>query len=155
MTGNQKLPLLLIGKFAVHTLLVEYESNAKAWMVSSLFSWVMKPDKRFQHEHRRVAMALDNCPHPNIQESLKTMKLVFLPPNTTSKLQPCVQGMIQNVKHHTKFLLIRMITAIEAKAPRESLRFAWNNLRPETIQNCFEHCGFKLYRSQLIDCIQI
>ena len=23
------------------------------------------------------------------------------------------------------------------------LRLAWDNVRPETIKNCFEHCGFK------------
>ena len=94
MTGSQKLPLLVIGKFArprcfknVRTFSVEYESNAKAWMVSDLFSsWLLKLDKRFQHEHRRVAMVLDNCPaHPNMQQALKAVRLVFLPPNTTKK----------------------------------------------------------------------
>ena len=75
----------------VRTFLVQYESNHKAWMVSDIFSsWPVKLDKKFQREHRRVAMVVDNCPaHPNIQATLKAVKLVFLPPNTTSKLQPC------------------------------------------------------------------
>ena len=169
MTGSQKLPLLVIGKFArprcfknVRTLPVQYESNTKAWMVSDLFSsWLLKLDKRFQHEHRRVAMVLDNCPaHPKIQEALKAVKLVFLPPNTTSKLQPCDQGIIQNLKvHYRKFLLIRMISAIDAKEEflpnlldsLYILRLAWDNVRPETIQNCFKHCGFKLPTSESVN----
>ena len=161
MTGSQKLPLLVIGKFArprcfknVRTLPVQYESNAKAWMVSDLFSsWLLKLDKRFQNEHRKVAMVVDNCPaHPNVQDALKSITLVFLPPNTTSKLQPCDQGIIQNLKvHYRKYLLIKMITAVEAKEEFSpnlldclyTLRLAWENVQLETIKNCFEHCGFK------------
>ena len=125
MTGSQKLPLLVIGKFArprcfknVHTLSIQYESNTKTWMVSDLFlSWLLKLYKRFQHENRKVAMVLDNCPaHPNVKDALKAVKLIFLPPNTTSTLQPCDQGIIQNLKvNYRKFLLIRMIIAVEAK----------------------------------------
>ena len=100
-------------------------------------------------------MVLDNCPaHPNVQDALKAIKLIFLPPNTTSKLQPCDQGIIQNMKVHCrKFQLIRMIKAVEAKDEFSlslldsvyMLCLAWDNVRPETIKNCFEHCGFKLY----------
>ena len=123
MTGSQKLPLLVVGKFARHRCFknvctLQYESNTKAWMVSDLFSsWLLKLDKQFQHENRKVAMVLDNCPaHPNVQHALKAIKLVFLPPNTTSTLQPCDQGIIQNLKvHYRKFLLIKIITAVEAK----------------------------------------
>ena len=152
MTGSQKLPLLVIGKFArprcfrnVRTLPVQYESNTKAWIVSDLFSsWLLKLDEQFQHENRKVAMVLDNCPaHPNVQHALKAIKLVFLPPNTTSTLQPCDQGIIQNLKvHYRKFLLIRMITAVEAKEEFSpnlldslyTLHLAWDNISPETIK---------------------
>ena len=104
---------------------------------------------------------LDNCPaHPNVQPALKAIKLVFLPPNTTSTLQPCDQGIIQNMKvHYRKFLLIKMITAVEAKEEFSpnlldsvyTLRLAWDNVRPETIKNCFEHCGFKLPTSESVN----
>ena len=119
MTGTEKLPLLVIGRFAkprcfknVQTLPVQYEANHKAWMVSELFTkWLTKLDKQYQKEGRKVAMVIDNCPaHPNVQTSLKAMKLVFLPPNTTSKLQPCDQGIIQNLKmQYRKYLLIKLI----------------------------------------------
>ena len=161
MTGSEKLPLLVIGKFArprcfknVRTLPVQYECNHKAWIVSDIFSsWPVKLDKKFQREHRRVAMVVDNCPaHPNIQVTLKTVKLVSLPPNTTSKLQPCDQGIIQNLKvHYRKYLLIKLIVAIEAKEEFSPnlldalylIRLSWDNVSPQTIKNCFDHCGFK------------
>ena len=42
-------------------------------------------------------MFVDNCSsHPDIEAS--DIKLVFLPPNTTSKLQPMDGGVIQAVK---------------------------------------------------------
>ena len=41
-------------------------------------------------------MIVDNCPaHPHVK-GLKSVKLVFLPPNTTSVIQPMDQGVIRN-----------------------------------------------------------
>lgn len=62
---------------------VQYESNAKVWMVSNLFSsWLIKLDKWFNMSTGEF----DNCPaHPNTQKPSKAMKLVFLPPNTTMR----------------------------------------------------------------------
>src|SRR5258705_12346359 len=38
--------------------------------------------------------------HPKVlSEPLKAIKVVFLPPNATSKLQPLDQGIIKNLKH--------------------------------------------------------
>ena len=150
MTGSEKLPLLVIGKFArprcfknARTLPVQYESTHKAWMVSDIFSsWLVKLDKKFQREHRRVAVVVDNCPaHPNIQATLKAVKLVFLPPNTTSQLQPCDQGIIQNLKVH--YMLITLIAAIEAKEEFSpnllcSLFDSLDNVSPQTIKNSFK-----------------
>ena len=48
-------------------------------------------DAKFHVEGRKV----DNCPaHPNV-DNLQAIELVFLPPNTTSKTQPMVQGVIR------------------------------------------------------------
>ena len=162
MTGTEKLPLLVIGKFAkprcfknVSRLPVQYEANRKAWMISDLFSsWLMNLDKKFVRAGRKIVLVIDNCPaHPNIEASLKAIKLVFLPPNTTAKLQPCDQGIIQNLKvQYRKYLLIKLISAIEAKeefAPNlldalYLLRLSWENVSAQTIANCFHHCGFKI-----------
>ena len=83
---------------------VQYEAN---WMISDLFSsWLMNLDKRFVCAGRKIVLVIDNCPaHPNIEASFKAIKLLFLPPNTTVKLQPCDQGIIQNLKvRYRKYL---------------------------------------------------
>ena len=76
-------------------------------MTSNIFlDWLTNLDKRFCKEKKRIAMIVDNCPaHPDVQ-GLKAIKLIFLPPNATSKLQPCDQGIIQCLKTwYRKFLV--------------------------------------------------
>lgn len=160
MSGSEKLPLLVIGRFAkprcfknARSIPVQYEANSKAWMVSDLFSsWLTKLDAKFVREKRKVAMVVDNCPaHPNIQCNLRAIKLVFLPPNTTSKSQPCDQGIIQNLKvHYRKNLIMQLIASIEGNREFNFnlldalylLRLSWNSVSPSTISRCFKHCGF-------------
>ena len=87
-------------------------------MVSELLSsWLLKLDRKFQYEKHKVAIIVDNCPtYQNIQSKLKAINLAFLPPNTTSKSQPCDEGIIQYLKvHYRKHLLLQLITAIEAR----------------------------------------
>ena len=43
---------------------------------------------------RQVVLIVDNCPAQLSDVELTAVKLVFLPPNTTSVLQPCDQGII-------------------------------------------------------------
>ena len=39
---------------------------------------------------RQVLLVIDNCPaHPKVIQRLQNVELFFLPPNTTSKIQPC------------------------------------------------------------------
>ena len=97
MDGSEKLPLLVIGKFLnprcfknTKRLPVEYTANKNAWMNSNIFlDWLTNLDKRFCKEKKCVAMIVDNCPAHSDVQGLKAIKLIFLPPNATSKLQPC------------------------------------------------------------------
>ena len=61
--------------------------------------WVREQDRTFALEGRKVALVIDNLltTHPNI-ENIKSIKLCFLPPNTTSCLQPMDQGVIRSLK---------------------------------------------------------
>ena len=71
MTGNDKLPLLIIGKSAnprcfknKKTLPTPYTSNKKAWMTSEIFTdWLRNLDQKLQKKKRKIAMVVDNCPH--------------------------------------------------------------------------------------------
>ena len=65
-------------------------------MSGELFQeWVEGLDNKFLAQKRKV---VDNCPSHLEVENLKAIKLVFLPPNTTSKTQPMDQGVIRSLK---------------------------------------------------------
>ena len=111
MDGIVKMPLLVIGKSmkprcfkGVKTLPTPYHANKKAWMTGDIFTqWVREHDRKFYNQSRQVAIVIDNCPsHPHVL-GLKAIKLIFLPPNT----QPMDQGIIANLKHHYRSLLLQ------------------------------------------------
>merc|ERR1712110_939185 len=103
-------------------------------------------------EGRNICLLVDNCPaHPNI-EGLTNVELKFLPPNTTSVIQPCDQGIIQNLKKiYRRSILLSLISHIENgeedfkpdlyQAIGEVTR-AWDQVTPKTIANCWRHGGF-------------
>ena len=70
-------------------------------MDSILFEeWVREVDRCFTKEGRKIVLLVDNCPaHPSI-DNLVSTELIFLPPNTASKLQPMDQGVIRSLKAH-------------------------------------------------------
>jgi hypothetical protein len=160
MDGSEKLPLLVIGNSAkprcfkgVKTLPVNYTSSKKAWMNKSIFTkWLLDLDLKFTKEKRKICLILDNCTaHKDVKAQLKSIKCVFLPPNTTSKIQPCDQGIIQCLKvHYRKGMIKKIIDCFDKKIPFSMdlldamcyLRKAWSSVSAETIKNCFRHGGF-------------
>ena len=68
-------------------------------MDSVLFEeWIPEMNTKFTKEKKKVALIIDKCPaHPTIN-NLKSIKLIFLPPNTTFKLQSLDQGVIRSLK---------------------------------------------------------
>ena len=97
----------------IDDLPVIYKANKKAWMVSSIFEESVKSlDKKIRAQNQ-VLLFLDNASsHPSSME-LTNVKLVFFPPNTTSKLQPLDQGIIENFKlHYKNRLLQRVLVAV-------------------------------------------
>ena len=58
----------------------------------------LEVDRHFTKEGRKIVLLVDNCPvHPPI-DNLVSTELIYLPPNTTSKLQPMDQGVILSLK---------------------------------------------------------
>lgn len=159
MTGTEKIEPLVVGKFArprclknIYTLPVYYKFNSKAWMTSTLWEQFLREyDKKFLQQKRNVLFIVDNCPaHPEI-DKLHSIKVVYLPPNTTSITQPMDMGIIQNFKIcYRKLLLSEMITAIDNHASYEInllkafflIKKAWQFVSSETIANCFRKAGF-------------
>ena len=108
MSGTDKRKLLVIGKstkprcfkgIRMESLLVQYYANKNAWMTSGIFkNWLMSWDMELQYKERKILLLVDNCAaHPHL-DSLKNIKLDFLPPNTTSLVQPMDMGIITNLK---------------------------------------------------------
>ena len=98
------------------------------------------------------ALVLDNATCHPADIVLSNIKLVFLPPNTTSHTQPMDKGIIANFKRHYRFLFTmgHVIPAVEAgkklqfdvlKALKLSVQ-AWDMVTPRTVSRCFRRAGF-------------
>ena len=108
-------------------------------------------------ENRNVLLFLGNAPvHPeNLVEKYRNIKIVFLPKNTTSRLQPLDTGIIKNFKvQYRKKLLRHVIARIsnDRSAPDIAkevdilqaitwVAAAWKEVSETTIKNCFAKCG--------------
>lgn len=156
MLGTEKYPLLVIGEsrnprcFRGKELPLSYSHNKSAWMTSIIFEeffhlW----DSDLQESGRKVLVFIDNCSaHPkDLDEKLQNIKIIFLPPNTTSVLQPMDQGIIRNIKHFYRFkIVMRMLRFMEEGIDHvpvdlfeamELLKSSWEEVKEETIKNCF------------------
>jgi hypothetical protein len=161
MTGK-KMKLIVIGKSRnprcfknikhIDCLPVTYESNSKAWMTAELWSKILLNwDLELGRKKEKILLLVDNCPaHSKVV--LRNIKLVFLPSNCTSVLQPMDQGVIKCMKtYFRKSLVLKMINNMENKIDTNInvldailLIFkAWEKVTESTIQNCFHHAGFK------------
>lgn len=160
MDGSQKLKPLIIGKYAkprcfkgIKSLPATYNSNKKSWMTTELFNeWLTSVNTDMKKEKRKILLFLDNCTVHNNPPPLDHVKLIFFPANTTSRLQPLDQGIIQNFKTlYRKEIVYLVLDSIEQD---EKLNIsvltaiividkAWKNVNPNCIYNCFRKCGFK------------
>ena len=140
------------------TLPVEYHANKKAWMTSGIFeTWLKKFDKHMGRKGRKVLLFLDDATsHSDVQ--LCNVKLKFLPPNTTSILQPLDQRIIAAMKRkYHKTQLQYMITQMGKSKEKDCsqllkeinvlkaiywIKQAWNDVKSNTIAKCFKKCGF-------------
>ena len=123
---GEKLPMFVISKSKnphcsknVKNLPCEYKSQKKSRMNSEIFEeWVRKLDRKFRAVDRKIALIIDTWPaHPSIL-NLTNVQIAFLPPNTTSILQPMEQGIIANLKAHHWGRVVRLLCrALEKKEP--------------------------------------
>ena len=109
-TGTEKLKLLFIHKYEnprvlrhinKNTLPVDYYWNLKSWMQVSIWNdYIKKLDTRMRMQNRNIILLVDNAPTHTLYETthVTNITIEFLPPNTTSHLQPCDQGIINSFK---------------------------------------------------------
>ncbi|XP_041251671.1 tigger transposable element-derived protein 4 [Onychostruthus taczanowskii] len=160
MDGSEKLPLLIIGKSKspcsfkdVKSLPVDYEANDKACMTSGVFEqWVHKLDHRFQAQQRRVVILVDSLPAHTEVKHLKSVQLVFFPPDSSS----CIgmkERIIKRLKVKYRCCFIkRFVGCIESNKEFmptlldaiEMLCLCWREVTPETIAKSYNGVTFKL-----------
>ena len=137
---------------------VSYFSQSKAWMTGGILDAVLKKINRgLRTQNRFIALLMDNagCHPPEIKEKYSNIKVVFLPPNTTSILQPLDLGIIQNFKLHYRQLFLQYVlakieeynTASELANSVNILKAiqlvsnAWGKVKSEIICKCFRKAG--------------
>uniref|UniRef100_A0AAV1UMY7 DDE-1 domain-containing protein n=1 Tax=Peronospora matthiolae TaxID=2874970 RepID=A0AAV1UMY7_9STRA len=122
MDGTEKLDLIVINKslnprcfkaIDVSKLPVHFHAPAKAWMTGGIFANWLKAFN-LKMSGRNVLLLLNNATsHVNLE--ISNVHIHFLPPNTTSHLQPMDAGIIRNfkLKYKAQFVqwLLDMVTA--------------------------------------------
>ena len=103
ITYNWKIckPKMLRDKQNPHGL--PYYANNKAWMNMEIMDeLIAKLNQKMVKESRKILIFLDNVSShsPDLVDSFSKVKVVFLPVNTTSRLQPLDAGIIKNFKVH-------------------------------------------------------
>ena len=141
---------------------VDYYSQPKAWMSGDILHKVLlKIDKQLKSKGRSVILFMDNagCHPPDIKEKYNNIKIIFLPPNTTSVLQPLDHGIIKNFKVYYRKLLMTFILAkidtcssasevLKSVSVLHAIRWvaeAWKNVSEVTIKKCFRKAGILHY----------
>lgn len=171
--AGEKEPPIIIGKSASPRCFkglrdkatphgLPYFSNKKAWMNMDIMDAILiKLNRRMVRERRNIILLMDNVSShsPDLKEKFSNIKVVFLPVNTTSRLQPLDAGIIKNFKVHYRRLLVKHTLAKINDASGEVMnassicksvnvllairwiKEAWEAVTANTIQNCFRRCG--------------
>ena len=106
--------------------------------------------------NRSVVLFLDNATSHKIEREYSNLKVIFLPTNTTSVLQPLDQGIIFTIKqNYRKHFLTRILNHIDDDCqPKEIAKSVtvldaciWvsncvKSINRKTVQRCFAKCGF-------------
>ena len=137
---------------------VQYFSQPKGWMTGEILDKVLsKLNRQLRSKGRSIALLMDNagCHPPEIKDKYSNIKIIFLPPNITSKLQPLDLGIIQNFKVHYRKLFLRFVISkidecdtasevIKSVSILQAVRWvaqAREAVKKETISKCFRKTG--------------
>jgi hypothetical protein len=140
---------------------VFWQHNQKAWVTAVLHTewfhqcFIPEVNKYLEQEGLsfKVLLIIDNAPSHPTSIAIENEYVVFLPPNTTSLLQPLDQGIIRCVKaKYTRLVFEQIRAAIDAE-PNLEIMECWKSftiadaitfikadeLKPETVNACWKN----------------
>ena len=122
-----------------------------------MHSVLTKLNNKMRAQSCSILLIMDNagCHPKDLAEKYSNIRVIFLPANCTSVLQPLDLGIIKNFKvHYCKRLLYHILTNIDTCSTAhdniksvtilDAIRWvalAWEKVSPETIQKCFRKAG--------------
>ena len=162
-TGLEKKIPWVIGKHlkprcfkSVNSLPVIYRANSNAWMARLIFEeFIVGWDKELTSVNRKICLIVDNCASHILAYNPKSIKSIYLPPNTTEFLQPLDQGVINLFKLKIRTSLAqRMLCIIDQEPDKDKLAEvfikainildcltmiddSWKKLESKSISACF------------------
>lgn len=171
-TGTRLLKIWIIGKAKkprsflktdhgpASTLPVIYKHNSKAWMTLAVWKeYMLWLDELVAP--RKIVLLVDNfAGHGDAEDfsHLGHIRLEFLAPNMTSRIQPMDQGIIQSVKLGYRRRLVRWLVdhhlagevmkKVQYRQAIDWFAEAWDATKQETIANCWRHAGILPPRMQ-------
>jgi hypothetical protein len=173
-SGSHKLKPLVIGHSKKprsfqnfnQNLYVDYDFNKKAWMMGALFQqWMQTLDRQMKRDNRKILLLLDNAPGHLPPANLSNIQVHFLPPCTTSRLQPMDSGIIYSFKsQYRKLQVTEIVSQLDngSSQPeitlRDAIRFismAWNSVTSTVISNCWNHTGIYKATTSIINEVAI
>ena len=99
----------------IDSLPVQYYSQPNAWMTADILESVLsKFNRRLRSQGQSIVLLMDNAgchPEERLKDCFGNIRILFLPPNTTSKLQPLDLGIIQNFKVHNRTPFLRFVSS--------------------------------------------
>lgn len=138
------------GKNFNPSLYVEYFHNTKAWMTTVIFqNYLRQLDRDMRLQGRQIILLVDNASsHSTNDLDLTNVEVHYLPPCTTSHIQPLDAGIIRAFKaHYRRQLVSHYIECVEQDTPqtvdlRQALlmvRQGWRAVTAQTVRNCWRH----------------
>ncbi|KAG0430420.1 Tigger transposable element-derived protein 6, partial [Dictyocoela muelleri] len=161
MEGSEKIKPFVIGKFRNprafknfdKDFFCRYTHNKNAWMTSAEFNtWLFDWNSELRSKNRKILLVLDNCPGHKITCETSHIELLFLPKNSTSKLQPLDAGIIRSFKakfysYQLSFIVGKITKDVSVeKLFKEFLvkdaiiyaKYAWDDVSSDTIKHCWQ-----------------
>jgi hypothetical protein len=92
---------------------------------------------------RKIILLVDNCRAHTNNSLINNIKVIFLPANTTSVIEPCDQGIMTAFKsHYRRKMRARIIAELHDMQDRSDVSSVAKTISLLDAENCFTKGGF-------------